>query len=262
MANYAIGDVQGCFRTLLGLLTRIDFDPSRDQLWFLGDLVNRGPRSQDTLSWLYDHQDHVHCVLGNHDLYLLARVYADFPPLRDDSLAALARLGGDDPRLCWLRTWPLLRVHDFGVFVHAGLLPDWQLTDAQTYAAELAQRLQSATGPELLTAYMQKTPAPTALKQHVANLRALTRIRMVTHEGVPDYTFAGPPEKAPKDLQPWFEARKVSSAPTIYFGHWASLGVMRIPGFVALDSGCVWKKALTALRLEDQNLFQADYADG
>lgn len=260
MSTYVIGDIQGCLTTLERLVDLVSFVPGRDRLVFVGDLVNRGPRSLDTLRFVRSLGTSGLTVLGNHDLHLLG-VAAGLRRQRakdtlDDILAA-----ADGPELLrWLARQPLLLDLDGWIIVHAGLLPCWSLDQARHHAREVERALQTANG---LRAALT-TPFPdhwteelhTPVRVSMA-LAILTRVRMCRASDRPDFEWKLPPADDADGLFPWYTAPHPSWASTrICFGHWASLDFRPVPVGYALDSGCVWGRTLTALRLEDERVFQ------
>lgn len=262
MATYVLGDVHGCFETLQALLGRIRFDPERDRLWLVGDLVNRGPASLAVLRWARGLGERAVAVLGNHELHLLARAWGLARAKPRDTLEALLAAPDAEELLAWVRRWPLLVREGETVMVHAGLLPAWTLPQAEVLAREVSQELQGPGGRKLLaTLESEPWPAwspdlPAAERRRLA-LAVFTNLRTLTGDGRPCNGFAGPPREAPPGCRPWFElpARRSARA-RVLFGHWAALGLHRTPGLAALDSGCAWGGRLTALRLEDGEVFQ------
>jgi len=258
MATYAIGDVQGCFATLMRLLDQIPFAANRDRLWLAGDLVNRGPRSLDVLRWARDHDDRLTAVLGNHDLHLLARAEGVAAAKAGDTLDAVLAAADREQLLDWLRHRPLCHLEGDRVLVHAGLHPDWTVHAARAAAAEVEAALQGPNDQrrEMLaavTAGDEDGPAAAA--------RLLTRIRLCTPAGEL-CAGSGPPDEAPAGCVPWFRApERRSAAATIVFAHWSALGLLREPGLFGLDTGCVWGRELSAVRLEDGQLYQQRFAD-
>jgi bis(5'-nucleosyl)-tetraphosphatase (symmetrical) len=261
MATYAIGDVHGCFATLAALLARIGFAPRRDRLWMVGDLVNRGPRSLEVLRWAAELDDALVAVLGNHDLHLLARAAGVAERKRRDTLDAVLAAPDRDPLLAWLRRRPLLHREGDQVLVHAGLLPEWSVAQAERLARETEERLRGADGDRLLRLGEAKraerwserlTPGARAR----VTLATMARLRALTAAGRMCADFSGPPAELPPGCLPWFElpARRSRNA-LVVFGHWAALGLHLAPGIAALDSGCVWGRSLTALRLDDGKVF-------
>jgi len=267
MATYAIGDIQGCYATFQRLLERIAFDRSRDRLWLVGDLVNRGPRSLETLQWARDHDDCLTVVLGNHDLHLLAAALGVRKLKRLDTLEDIlaAKRGGE--LIDWLRHQPLIHVDGNDVLVHAGLLPEWSVDDACAHARTLESALRNGDGKAVLRAL--QTPPPgrwrAALKgsERLAFIAAvLTRIRVCRPKGKLHASFTGPLESVPEGYAPWFRAPdRRSSGYRIVFGHWSALGLYLDDGVRALDTGCVWGRTLTALRLDDEQVFSVPYAE-
>jgi bis(5'-nucleosyl)-tetraphosphatase (symmetrical) len=266
MATYAIGDIQGCFDSLRALLDRCGFDPRVDRVWLAGDLVNRGPRSLEVLRFAQSLGDRAVCVLGNHDLHLLAR-WADLSRSRSrDTLAEVLGAADADELLSWLRARPLLvREGDFAM-VHAGLDPRWTLDEAEALAREVEEALRGEGWREVL-AGDGAAPVPWAPElEGGERLRSiayvLTRIRTCRADGSPCTSFAGPPDEAPDGCFPWFDhPRGRPLGAKVVFGHWAALGYYDAPGFLGLDTGCVWGGSLTAVRLEDAAVFQQPAMD-
>ena len=256
MATYAIGDVQGCYDELQALLGRIGFDRGRDRLWFVGDLVNRGPKSLEVLR-LVRRLDAI-VVLGNHDLHLVTQYEGFERKRKDDTFTDV--LGAPDARelVDWLRTRPLMHVEGGWAMVHAGLLPQWTLDFAVSLAIEVQDALAAPTYRDFLANMYGSKPArwedslqgPDRLRVIV---NAMTRMRFCTPEGVMEFHETG--KKAPPGFVPWYEARK-SREPQIVFGHWSSAGLQLSERYAGLDTGCVWGGPLTALRLEDRWLVQ------
>lgn len=262
MATYAVGDIQGCFRTFQALLTRIEFDPDRDRLWLAGDLVNRGPRSADVLRWCLEHEPVVRVVLGNHDLHLLLRAEGLRPKKARDSLDDVLKAPDCGPLLAYLSRQPFLHKEGPWVMVHAGLHPGWTVADAVERAVVLRRHLQGPDRRAFLSALGEAGRRDERFTEAAHDAAVLTRIRTVGPDGAPRFGFAGPPEEAPPGHLPWFAwPGRASRDHALIFGHWAALGLHLAPGVAGLDSGCVWGKALSALRLEDRAVFQASFAD-
>lgn len=262
MATYAIGDIHGCFETLKRLLRRIAFDPRQDRLWLVGDLVNRGPRSLEVLRWAVEQDDRIVVVLGNHDLHLLARAAGVAEAKRRDTLEALLAAPDRDDLLRWLRHRAFVHREGEFLLVHAGLFPSWSPDDAERLARKVEARLRSDEGPSLLARGDQKTAERwqdglAGLERARVALAGFARLRTLDeHERLcPD--FSGPPRQAPKGCRPWFSVSgRKSAGVTVIFGHWAALGLLLEDGLAALDTGCIWGRELTALRLDDWRLFQ------
>lgn len=253
---YLIGDLQGCCDAFERLLAEIGFSPSRDRLYLLGDLVNRGPASLRTLQTLADLGDAAQAVLGNHDLHLLAVASGARRPGRHDTLAQIL----DDPRrehwLHWLRA-QRMAIHAHGwLMVHAGVLPQWTLDDTLALAGEVETLLR---GPGL-DAFLQRMyaneparwdPALTGDDRARLIVNALTRLRFCHTDGTMDFALKEGADAAPPGLMPWFDVpgRRTDGVP-IAFGHWSTLGLLQRPDLLALDTGCVWGGTLTAARLD------------
>lgn len=302
MPTYVIGDIQGCSATLDALMARVGFDPERDRLWCVGDVVNRGPDSLGVLRRLAALGGRVTVTLGNHDLHLLGRVAGVRPARRGDTLDAVLTAPDRDGLIDWLRRQPVMHVEGGFVMFHAGLLPEWKLATARRWAEQVegalgssgwraflgemngrlpagfeavggkaaggkagskaAGGLEAAAGVEaagvaatsLAAASFDAAERTDKLRMTLA---ALTRLRVVDGEGRPALDFKGPPGAAPAGLVPWYAARAHGpGSPRFVFGHWAALGFAKLAVGYALDSGCVWGGMLTALRLEDEVIFQ------
>jgi bis(5'-nucleosyl)-tetraphosphatase (symmetrical) len=267
MATYAIGDIQGCFRTLQKLLKQIKFDQARDQLWLVGDLVNRGPHSLEVLRWAKSLGEQIKIVLGNHDLHLLARARGVARAKRKDTLEELLHAADRDELLDWLSHQPLFYQEAGYAMVHGGLAPAWSVEDAASLAREAEAALRSPLAPDLLatlsaTGLHTWDPALPGLERLQMILRIFTRLRVCQLNGTMSFDFKGPPNEAPAGYFPWFEARdREYEEITIVSGHWAALGLHLQAGFIALDTACVWGGKLTAIRLEDRQIFQEPCAD-
>ena len=267
MATFAIGDIHGCFRTLQHLMETIGFDPGRDRLWLVGDLVNRGPGSLEVLRWVRRLGDRAVCVLGNHDLKLLACGLGVRSSLKNPQLSSILAAPDREELLAWLGSRsPVHRAGGY-VLVHAGLLPEWTVDRAIQLAGEIRRRMAGPGAVELLQCLSArnlsefKEKEPGSLRLATA-LRAMTQLRTLNPDGSMDLDFVGPLAEMPDNLIPWFSfpGRRSSSA-TIVFGHWAALGLFQAPGIAGLDSNCVRGGRLTAMRLEDGRTFQQELLD-
>jgi bis(5'-nucleosyl)-tetraphosphatase (symmetrical) len=261
MATYAIGDIQGCGAELDRLLERIHFDPAADRIWFVGDLVNRGPESLAVLRTVRRLGDAAVTVLGNHDLHLLAVALVGQSTKRRDTLDEILRAPDRDELLAWLRTRPMLH-HDATLgwtMVHAGFAPEWDLALAQACARELETALRDDQRYRKLFEHMYgDRPA-----QWSADLKGWERLRFITNcftrlrlcnaDGALDLAFKGELDDAPKGLMPWFRVPgRRSRGLKIVCGHWSALGFHDGDGVLAIDTGCVWGGKLCAVRLDER----------
>lgn len=258
MATWAIGDVQGCFRTLERLLERAG-PASTDDLVLVGDLVNRGSGSLDVLRWAV-RQPRLRVVLGNHDLHLLGLAAGVRRPKGKDTLGPVLGARDRDELLAWLAARPLLLRLEAGgrphVVVHAGLLPAWDVATSQRLADEVGAALRADRTAALEVLFAREGQLRGSEERVRASAAALTRLRTIGPDG-PDWEFNGAPAEAPRGRRPWFEAEGRRSADTpVVFGHWAALGLHLAPNVLALDSGCVWGRSLTAVRLDDRSVVQ------
>lgn len=265
MSTYAIGDVQGCFKTLKSLLTEIQLKPATDTLWFVGDLVNRGPDSLSVLRFLQDLPQTPVIVLGNHDLHLLA-VYSGHGQLSNQDTLEAVLEAPDSALLCdWLRQKPLLHQDEtLGyTLVHAGLPPQWGSKQAKQYAQAVEQQLKSDHYADFFAQLYGETPHKwdeglTGWERLRFIVNALTRLRFCTLDGSLDFAHKGVVGSQPRELYPWFDVpKRASMNDKILFGHWSALNrsMVHSPNVFALDTGCVWGRELTAFRLEDQRYF-------
>jgi bis(5'-nucleosyl)-tetraphosphatase (symmetrical) len=262
VATYAIGDIQGCMSSLERLLALINFSPTEDRLWLVGDLVNRGPRSLDVLRWARDNDRVITCVLGNHDLHLLARAAGAAGHKKRDTLDDVLDARDADRLLDWLRRRPLVHVEGNLVLVHAGLHPQWTIDDAAARAGEIEHELRAPTWRAFLSQLQGPTPRWDSRlgggDRWRAILAYLARARMLKTDGRVDTDFDGPPNEAPVGLVPWFQFPNAAwRTHTVIFGHWSALGLDLGAHHLALDTGCVWGRSLTAIRLDDRMVFQA-----
>lgn len=257
MAVYAIGDVQGCYDPLRRLLDRLRFEPARDKLYFVGDLVNRGPQSLATLRFIHALGESAQSVLGNHDIHLLALAAGIGKPKAGDTLDPVLQAADRDELLNWLRRRPLL-IHDEAlnfVIVHAGLAPQWDLATAKSCAAEVQAALQADNTHELFAQLYGNQPDRwheqlSGMARLRFSINALTRMRYCSRDGRLDFRAKGKPGTQVGDLVPWFEfPQRANRDVNIVFGHWSTLGEVHVPGVYGIDTGCVWGNGLSALEL-------------
>lgn len=262
MALYVIGDVQGCYDELRDLLDLIRFAPATDRLWFVGDLVNRGPRSLEVLRLVRSLGASATFVHGNHDLHLLSLDAGHGKPRADDALDQVLAAPDRDELMHWLRAQPLMHVEDQFALVHAGLLPQWDVAGARERASEVEAAMRSPDYRAFFATMYGSEPASWSDSlAGAARLRvivnAMTRMRFCTPQGTMEFHHKGGVVDAPVGYLPWFDVPgRRSASHTILCGHWSTLGLLRRDDLVALDTGCVWGGALTAIRLGDSALFQ------
>jgi len=265
MATYAIGDLQGCYDPLRRLLDYISFDPAADRLWFVGDLVNRGPASLQVLRFVKALGPAATVVLGNHDLHLVMQSEGYGKANKEDTFGDVLAAPDRDELLFWLRAQPLFHVEDGWAMVHAGLLPGWTVGQAQALSDEASAALTAAGYRDFLANMWGSEPA--VWRDDLAGwdrlrvvVNAMTRMRYVTAAGAMEFRAAGakaPPDKGPPGCLPWFAAPDRASADhSIVCGHWSALGYRDEPNLLALDTGCLWGGSLTAVRLEDRRVFR------
>lgn len=258
MATYAIGDLQGCADELQVLLARLDFNRARDHLWFVGDLVNRGPRSLDALRFVRGLGDSATVVLGNHDFHLLCLAAGQAKPRADDTLDEILAAPDAEDLLGWLRHRPLMHVARGYAMVHAGLLPQWTIAKARVLASEVEAALRADGYREFLARLYGSEPRRwrddlSGWDRLRVVVNAMARLRFCTAEGEMDLAAKG--NRAPAGYRAWFDLRPAGEGPIIC-GHWSALGLKLRENLIALDTGCVWGGGLSALRLEDRQLYQ------
>ncbi|MBY0454093.1 MAG: symmetrical bis(5'-nucleosyl)-tetraphosphatase [Burkholderiaceae bacterium] len=258
MALYCIGDVQGCDAALQRLLAHIGFSPSRDTVYLLGDLVNRGPDSGAVLRRCMAHEGAIYPLLGNHDLHLLAAAHGARKPSRRDTLDSVLQARDRSALLDWLRQQPLARQHTHRgqvlLMVHAGVLPAWSTADTLALADEVHAVLQSADLPHFL--HQMYGNAPDRWSDDLMGMNrlrvivnALTRLRFCTPGGRMDFDSTESATDTPPGLVPWFDVPSRRTKETLVaFGHWSTLGWLDRPHVLGLDTGCVWGGCLSAVR--------------
>ena len=262
MSHWIVGDLQGCYDDFMRLLEHIQFDPASDRLWIAGDLVNRGPDSLQTLRAVYNLRAQVDCVLGNHDLHLLAQAFGVAPKAQPDLVPILEAADGD-ALLHWLASRPLaIHLPAFNtLIVHAGVYRDWSVDEVLAHARTVQSQLLGEGRSAFLSAMYGNEPDHwDPAHQEADRLRlivnCLTRMRFCRPDGRLDLSAKGQPG-TDQSAVPWFAVAGRRSRDTqIVFGHWSTLGTVRWPehNVVGLDTGCVWGGSLTALRLEDGHL--------
>ncbi|HEY0907604.1 MAG TPA: symmetrical bis(5'-nucleosyl)-tetraphosphatase [Methylophilus sp.] len=263
MARFAIGDIQGCYHSLMQLLNKVGFQPGRDQLWLVGDIINRGTGSLEVLRWCHAQRDSLRLVLGNHDLHAIAVAHGVRPPHRFDTLHALFAAEDGGELLGWLRQQPLMVLEDDYAMLHAGLYPQWTLPQARALAGEVEAVLQAPDYAHFLHDMYGNVPAGWSDQwQGMARWRAitnaLTRMRLVDAGGTMEFAFKGEVGDIPDGYYPWFKApgRRSAGGATVLCGHWSALGLYQGEGVVALDTGCLWGRQLTAYDMDSHHYTQ------
>lgn len=254
--NYLIGDVQGCCAALDRLLAKIDYSASRDHIYVLGDLVNRGPQSLETLRRLRGYGNSATCLLGNHDLNLLAVAHGVRRPHAGDTIADILDAPDRDDWLHWLRQQRVAVFEHGWLMVHAGVVPQWDLAQTLQLAGEVEALLRSDALAEFLPSMYGDRPARWSDTLAGAErwrfvINVLTRTRFVAADGTLDLVTKDGTDGAPAGYFPWFDApqRRTRGTP-IACGHWATLGLIDRPDLLALDTGCVWGRSLSAARID------------
>lgn len=264
MATYAIGDLQGCLTPLMTLLDVINYNPQEDQLWFAGDLINRGPESLETLRFIKSLGSNATVILGNHDLHLLAVSRGHGTLKRNDTLIDILSASDRDELMEWLRQQPLCHYDETlnTIMTHAGVPPCWTLEQTQSLAREVEAQLKSTEVDAFLTVMYGNTPKIweddlTGMDRLRAITNYLTRMRFCDATSKLDFKSKEGPSTARQGYAPWFSyPSQLPENCHIVFGHWAALeGVTHSDTIHALDTGCVWGGSLTAMRLEDKQLF-------
>lgn len=264
MATYVIGDVQGCFLSFIALLQEINFDKNHDKAILLGDVLNRGPRSLETLRYIYNNQPSIRMILGNHDIYAIALYYQCFNNGKPHTLNELLTASDSEELFAFLRHQPLIMKEQGSILVHAGIFPGFSLKLSLSLAHKIGKIFKGLNFKSFLTdSFVKKEFLYNKSMDEAALLRlslwANTRMRMCVSMEEMDATYDGELKSAPLKLMPWFKFSPIKEK--VYFGHWAALGLFYYKNFTCLDSGCAWGQKLTALRLEDQQIFQIDNKD-
>ncbi len=263
MATYVVGDIHGCFDEFQRLLDKLDFGDG-DRLLHTGDMVNGGPDSLATVRWFAEHDDVATTVLGNHDLHLLAVATGCRKPRSKDQFDDVLQAPDRDELVDWIRRQPLLVEMGQRVLVHAGLLPHWTVEEAREAARDIEELLSSPKPEQLLSAMYGNTPrslgdAESLEERWRVIVNALTRMRVLRDNGDLDFSFKSTYGEIPEGKTAWFDVDEPAwEGHQIICGHWSALGLYRSERVIALDSGCRWGGALTAFRLDDDQVIQVD----
>ncbi|GLX82841.1 symmetrical bis(5'-nucleosyl)-tetraphosphatase [Thalassotalea eurytherma] len=263
MALYIVGDIQGCHKELKALLEKAKFDKNKDQLWSAGDIVARGSDSLATIEFLQSLGDSFNSVLGNHDLHLMSIYYGIKKAKKSDKLDNLLASKNINSIIEWLAQFPLMLPLPDGksYLSHAGISPQWTLTQAIENAQFVEKRLRAKDREKWLTRMYGNTPnswhqVATKTERFRFTVNAFTRMRFCYQDGSLEFDCKSSPEDAPKDVKPWFtllteEQKNI----TWYFGHWAALmGETGLKNIIALDTGCVWGNHLTMIKVKSGKL--------
>lgn len=263
MARYAIGDIQGCHTKLMQLLDIIGFNHGNDTLFLVGDLVNRGHESLQVLQWVYANQDSVLTVLGNHDIYLLARYYNILEADADETIGDILNYPENEKLIMYLRHCPVIRELDDYLIVHAGIYPKMNLGKLLEVNGNIQEMLLSQNYHAFIKNIYGNKPDSwhdnyTLLQQMKFVINASTRMRYLkTDDFSLQYKYKGEILGKPSNLIPWFKTEFDQSInKKILFGHWAALGFYHNNKVVSLDTGCVWGRVLTAFNLDSYEITQ------
>ena len=262
MATYVIGDVQGCFKTFEKLLLKINFDPAKDYIWFIGDLVNIGQNSLKALKWAYKNRHVCNTLLGNHEINLLCMNEGLAEIHEDDTVGEILDHKKKDEWLEWIRTRPLLHEEGEFLLVHAGLHPSWSLGLSRKVASEVEQALRGPDYREYLKKWKKKfyknwEEGLSEKKRFSVALNVMTKMRFIDEELKLVKGLKGEIQKSPEGMTPWFRLlHPTLKKKKILFGHWSALGVHQEDNINALDSGAVWGRLLTAFCLETEKITQ------
>ena len=261
MATYAVGDLQGCYKSLRRLIDKINFSPEHDSIWFAGDLVSRGSQSLEVLRYVKSLGESAVCVLGNHDISLIAAHYGVIKP--HESLKAVMKADDREALISWLRHRPLLHTdHELGYCIaHAGVYPHWSWRQAEQCAREVEVPLRGATVERWLENVYGDEPAQwsdtlQSYERHRFILNAFTRMRGCNPDGSMNFTIKGTDkDHLENGLYPWFRLPTRSLLPyKVVFGHWSALGYKSNSQVISLDTGCVWGRKLTAVCLDNDTI--------
>jgi len=261
MTTYAIGDIQGCYKELRELLTLINFNSDKDQLWFVGDLVNRGPDSLSVLRFIKTLGENAISVLGNHDLHMLGVLYGIETPRKKDTFNEILVATDRDSIIEWVCHRPMVHIDKASkhILVHAGIYPSWSVEEAQSYANEMEQVLRNGEAINFIKHMYGSEPSQwsdelTGWERLRFITNSFTRMRFCTEDLQLDMKHKGQPGTQPQSLTPWFELRNSALREyRIVMGHWSTLGKVDDPQLISIDTGCLWGGKLTAYALDQPN---------
>ncbi len=263
MADYLIGDVQGCFDALKRLLNKIDFSQDKDRLFFLGDVINRGPQSLQTLRFIQANTDNASMVLGNHDFHLLACALGGKSPNKKDSFIDILDAKDKNSLIDFLLQQPLVIEHQGALLVHAGIPPTWGKKTALEQSQQVQVQLQQEQVSEFLALMYDNYPnqwSDTHNQEQACRytINACMRMRFCTQDSVLEFGHKGNFDQAPEGYQAWFmHPNRVLRDADIFFGHWSTLRGVDVAHIYPMDHGCIWGGELSAIRLEDKQVFSS-----
>ncbi len=264
MADYLIGDVQGCYDNLQSLLKKINFSLDKDRLFFLGDVVNRGNKSLETLSFIKAHTDNASMVLGNHDFHLLACVLGNIKPNRKDTFTDIINAKKSTELLEFLAHQPLLIKHQDVLMVHAGIPPNWDMSTVEDQSRQVQKHLQGEGLGNFLTQMYDNNPHTwhqdlDELSQCRYTVNALMRMRFCQSNGHLEFDHKMNFDQAPYGYKAWFEHdKRLLKNTDIFFGHWSTLECVNQAHIYPMDHGCIWGGALSSIRLSDKQIFSVN----
>ena len=268
MTDYVVGDIQGCFDSLIALLEKINFDQKKDILYCVGDLVNRGPKSLETLEFLHSLGSSTKIVLGNHDLHMISCYYGLRKLKKNDTAHSVLNSTKADFYIDWLRQQPLMIFNSKKNFVvsHAGFYPKWSLKQGLKYSEKFSNALKSDNYMILLEKMYGNKPdifskSLSKSKKWLFTVNAFTRMRYCTKKSKLDFEMKGYPIDSEKFF-PWFEIKnKRDNTTRFIFGHWSTLGLYKKNNIIGIDTGCVWGKKLTIYDIDNDQFIQQKAID-
>jgi len=264
MADYIVGDVQGCITSLKNLLKKINFSFDSDRLFFLGDVVNRGENNLETMKFILSHQDNFEMVLGNHDIHLMACYFDPKKIKKSDNFEDILDSNMRDKVIEYLLNRPLSMELDGSILVHAGIPPIWSKEDVFYYSDYVKLNMQSLDIQKFIDSIYSNKPnkfkdSLSMIDKSTYAINALTRMRFCSKHGEIEYKTKGNFDRNPSGYMAWFlhKNEKLENI-DIFFGHWSTLKGFNQPKRYHLDTGCVWGNKLTAIRFDDKQVFSVD----
>ena len=264
MADYIVGDVQGCISSLKNLLTKINFSYDSDRLFFLGDVVNRGENNLETMKFILSHQDNFEMVLGNHDIHLIACHFDSKKIKKSDNFEDILDSNLREKVIEYLLTKSLSIELDESILVHAGIPPIWSKKDVLYYSNYIKSYMQSSNSKKFIDSIYSNNPnkfkdSLTMIEKLTYAINALTRMRFCSKHGEIEYETKGNFDHNPSGYKAWFlHKNEELDNIDIFFGHWSTLKNFNHPKRYHLDTGCVWRNKLTAIRFQDKQIFSVN----